>query len=356
MKKVYSKFLITMLMLVVTSVFVIGQKKVVFIGRGPENDISFYKSDQLLYDSLAAWGFQMTYVSNDTYKVVDGSVVYDGQDAIFMNETVDSKAMIPFGPSRDNYPLPCVTLEGYVVHQDRWGWVGDVATDLIQPGSGEATEDNTIVVILDNTHYITKVYGLNQEIKWSNAVDADLGNTGTVVIKEVNVEYSGKLATVKANISDNEFYNLVTVDASDAIPNKVVLWGINANGLDGADQQQQYGTNEFFALVRRCCEWAYDAMPDEVALEDHIADRYQLVAFPNPATVKATIRFNVPEAGPAKVTFYDVTGQQADVLLDKEAQMGNNFIFMDVTNYPKGVYFIKLQFKERTEYTKLVIN
>ena len=60
--------------------------------------------------------------------------------------------------------------------------------------------------------------------------------------------------------------------------------------------------------------------------------------------------------GPAKVTFYDVTGQQANVLLDKNAQVGNNFIFMDVTRYPKGVYFIKLLFEERIEFTKLIIN
>jgi len=356
MKKVYSKFLITMLMLIVTSVFVFGQKKVVFIGRAPENEIDFYKSDQLLVDSLTAWGVVVTYVANDTYKVVDGAVVYTGQDAIFFNETVDSKAIIPFGPQRDDYPLPCVTLEPFIVHQDRWAWVADITTDLIQAAEGAATEDNTIAVILDNTHYITEIFGINAEVKWSNAVDADLTNTRTAVIKEVNVEYSGKLATVKANINDNEFYNLVTIDKSDNFPNKMVLWGINAIGLDGADQQQQYGTNEFFTIVRRACEWAYDTMPGVNAIEDHSMVSYQLVAFPNPASVRATIRFNVPEAGPAKVTLYDVTGQQADVLLDKNVQVGNNFIFLDATSYPKGVYFIKLQFEERTEFTKMVIN
>jgi hypothetical protein len=355
MKKIYSKFLLTMLMLMVTSVFVFGQKKVLFVGRGAEDAIDTYMSDQDLHDSLVAWGFEVTYIWNDTYKSISGEVAIVGMDAIFLNETVDSKVFSDFAQDL-NYPIPCVTLEGYVVHQDRWGWLGDVATDLLQPGEGEATEDNTILVILDNTHYITQPFTVNQEVKWSNAVDADLGVTGTVVIKEVNVEYSGKLATIKANINDDEFYNLVTVDASDAIPNKVVMWGINANGLNGEGAgQQHYGTNEFFQIARRACEWAYDEMPGEVSVEDHIADSYKLVAFPNPATVRATIRFNVPVAGPAKVIFYDVTGQQADVLLDKNVQVGNNFIFMDVTDYPKGVYFIKLQFKERTEFTKLVI-
>jgi hypothetical protein len=355
MKKVYSKFLITILMLMVTSVFVFGVKDVIFIGRGPSDAIETYMSDKDLMDSLDAWGFEVTYLANDDYKAATGEVAIQGHEAIFINETCDSKIFNDFAQDL-SYPIPCVTLEGYVVHQDRWGWLGDVATDLIQPGSGEATEDNTIIVVLDNTHYITQPFTVNQEVKWSNAVDADLGNTGTVVIKEVNVEYSGKLATIKANINDDEFYNLVTVDASAEIPNKVVLWGINAIGLNGdGTQDKHYGTNEFFQIVRRACEWAYDEMPGEVSVEDHIADSYQLVAFPNPASVKATIRFNVPAAGPAKVTLYDITGQQVDVLLDKNAHAGNNFIFMDVTSYPKGVYFIKLQFEERTEFTKLVI-
>jgi hypothetical protein len=360
MKKVYSKFLLTMLMLMVTSVFIFGQKKVLFLGRGAEDAIDTYMSDKDLHDSLVAWEFDVTYMWNDTYKSIGGELAISqvGADAIFINETCDSKIFNDFAQDL-NYPIPCVTLEGYVVHQDRWGWLSDVSTELLQPGEGEATEDNTVLVILDNTHYITQPFTINQEVKWSNADEneTDLGVTGTVVIKEVNYEYSGKLATVRANINDDEFYNLVTVDSSESIPNKVVLWGINANGLNGEGEgEQHYGTNEFFQILRRACEWAYDEMPQEVSIEDHIADSYKLVAFPNPATVRATIRFNVPVAGPAKVTFYDVTGQQVDVLLDKNVQVGNNFIFMDVADYPKGVYFIKLQFKERTEFTKLVIN
>ena len=37
--------------------------------------------------------------------------------------------------------------------------------------------------------------------------------------------------------------------------------------------------------------------------------------------IRATIRFNVPEAASAKVTFYDVTGQQAGVLLDENVHV-----------------------------------
>jgi hypothetical protein len=358
MKKFNSRFLITVLMLAVTSVLVLGQKKVLFIGRSQYIEVADYQSDRNLYDSLAAYGFEMTYLWNDTYKEAT-EYDYSGFDGVFINETVDSKAMAPFGPARDNYPLPCVTLEAWAVapDQDRWGWIAIPNDDLIQPGGGEATEDNTIIVILDNSHYITEIFQNNEEVKWSNATGADLTNTGTIVIREVNVEYSGKLATIKANIDDTQFYNLVTIDKSDDFPNNMVLWGINAIGLDGGQNiGQEYGTQEFFEIVKRACEWAYDAMPAGTAIEDHVMIGYQLVAFPNPASVKTTIRFNVPSNGPAKVTLYDVTGQQTDVLLDKNIQVGNNFIFLDVTNYSRGVYFVKLQFEERTEFTKLVIN
>jgi len=359
MKKINSKFLITVLMLVVTSVFVLGQKKVLFIGRSQYIEVAApdYMSDKDLYDSLASWGFEMTYLWNDTYKDAT-EYDYSGFDGVIINETVDSKAMAHFGPSRDNYPLPCVNFEGYAVapDQDRWAWIAILGDDLIQTPDGEGTEDNTIFVVKDNTHYITEIFGNNEEVKWSNATGDDVAATRTVVIREVNVEYTAKLGTVKANIDDTQFWNMVTIDKSDDFPNKMVYWGINAIGLDGAAYDQHLGTNEFFTIIKRACEWAYDAMPGGDAIEDHIMARYQLVAFPNPASVKATIRFNVPAAGPAQVILYDVTGQQADVLLDKNVQAGNNFIFLDVTNYSRGVYFIKLQFEERTEFIKLVIN
>ena len=98
MKNINSKFLITVLMLAVTSVFVIGQKKVLFIGRSQYIEVASpgYMSDKNLYDSLAAYGFEMTYLWNDTYKDAT-EYDYSGFDGVFMNETVDSKAMAAFG-------------------------------------------------------------------------------------------------------------------------------------------------------------------------------------------------------------------------------------------------------------------
>ena len=154
MKKIYSKLLFVLLMLITTSAFVSAQKNVLFIGREATPD--GFAMDRDCLDSLESWGYTVTYISNTNY---DGSSadVYTGHDGVFMSETVSSGNMNNFGV-RDNYPLPIVNLEGYTPRVGRWEWLNDNGAEFYQSADALETDDDRVIIISDNTHYITSIF------------------------------------------------------------------------------------------------------------------------------------------------------------------------------------------------------
>ncbi|MBN2214303.1 MAG: T9SS type A sorting domain-containing protein [Bacteroidales bacterium] len=350
MKKIYSKSFVMLLMLTILPAFVSAQRNLLFIGR--EGTPDGFAMDRDCYDSLASWGYTLTYIDNSAYSAATADV-YTGQDGVFMSETVNSGDMNNFAV-RDNYPLPIINLEGYTPRDTRWNWLTDNSTQFHQAATGGGTEDDLFIVIKDNSHYITQIYGLEDEVRWSDVTGTDIAATRAVSIKEANVTYSAKLAKNRAIANEEDFWTMITVDKSETIPNKIFIWGMVGTGLNGESLTEHKGTQDFFTIIKRACEWAFDLMPNYV--DDHRLNAYRLIAFPNPASEKATIRFNAPFAAKATVTLHNITGQQLEVLADKSVVEGNNFVFLDVTNYSPGVYLIRLIIEEKEQYTKLIIN
>jgi hypothetical protein len=350
MKKNYAELFTMLFMLTILSAFVSAQKNILFIGREATPD--GYAMDRVCYDSIESWGYTVTYIANSDYGAATADV-YTGQDGVFMSETVNSADMTNFGV-RDNYPLPIVNTEGFTPRSNRWAWLTDDVAQFNQADDGAGTEDDLVIVIKDNTHYITKIYDVDEEVKWSDATGTDIAATRAVSIKEATVPYAGKLAKNKAIASDDDFWTMITVDPSASIPNKIFLWGMVGPGINGASLTEHYGTQDFFTIIKRALEWALDLMPAGIA--DNKLDNLRLIAFPNPASDRATIRFNAPGASNATVTLHNITGQQLEVLYNKKAVAGNNFVFLDAAKYSPGVYLIRLNMGEDTQYTKLIIN
>jgi len=74
-----------------------------------------------------------------------------------MSETVSSGNMNNFGV-RDNYPLPIVNLEGYTPRVGRWEWLNDNGAEFHQSADALETDDDRVIIISDNTHYITSIF------------------------------------------------------------------------------------------------------------------------------------------------------------------------------------------------------
>ncbi len=356
MKKLYARFCTTLLILVLFFTYGASQKSILFVGR---DNIGDWQSDRDLYDSLEAWGYAPEYWESPEFQEGVG-LDYSFYDGAFFSETVDSKNMARFGTT-DDYPLPCVNMEGWtaVETNDRWAWLSDYTTELFQTADAGGTEDDKTIIIQDNSHYITEIFNVGDQITWSGATDAtDIADNRPVSIKEVNITYSNKLAVAKSHSSMADFWTMLTVDEMGASKNKMFYWGVNNTGLNGSDNvatDKSLGTTEFFQIVKRACEWAFDDAGSSTSVNEHRdLDGFALVTYPNPASDRVTIRFKSNGPSSARATLYNISGQQVGKF-QQSTVPGNNFIYLNADEYGAGVYYLRLEMNGDTEYAKIVI-
>ncbi len=92
----------------------------------------------------------------------------DPFDGVVLSESISSSNGEAF--RKASYPKPCFNYEGYTVKFDKWGWIPEnvLSWNSLNPG----VSDGQTMVVLDNTHFITKDYAANEEIVWSSLADA----------------------------------------------------------------------------------------------------------------------------------------------------------------------------------------
>jgi hypothetical protein len=350
------KFLIFAFMLVSLSAFIHAQRNILFLGRETTPDI--HMADRDMVDSLTSWGCDVTYMDDGDYAALGTSdlSVYDGMHGICFSEPISSGTIANFRADRHNYPVPCLCLEGWGPRMDVWGWINDNNTEFYRNDPG--TENDKSIIIKDNSHYITEIFDLNQEVVWSTTTYTEANLPGCV--KEVNVEFSAKLAQIKGLSGKDDFWTMFTVDSAAGLPNKMFLWGIHEVGLNGSDATaylEHTGTQDFWTICHRAAIWAFNIPTGGggAALEDNYMDDYSMHAFPNPASGIANIRFMAAQPDDATITLFNVTGQQVSVLYDKKAKAGYNFVSFDASEYSEGLYFAILHIAEHTLTTKLII-
>jgi hypothetical protein len=328
---------------------VYGQKKILFVGGGATADE--HSADFDLIDSLKSWGFIVYYMDDAVFNA-STDTMYNGKDGAVFSETVGSTGVTVFGPFRDNFPLDWITLEAGALQNtsDRWALfvegTGGIVINNVS-STGDATDLQ--YKITDNTHYITEVFELNQIVTWSTSPE----------FKEVpyvhHLIYSTQALAMPVAPTDEPTAFAIGVMDDFNFPVQMFYYGMSALCIEGSSAQQHYGTNDYYTIMKRAAQWTFDAIPQPSGIKDNFIKDYGLVAFPNPALEQVTIRFKAPIAGNAKVTLYDVTGQQIGMLLDTDVQTGYRVINLDVTDYPAGIYFVKLQAGEHTEFIKLLV-
>lgn len=77
--------------------------------------------------------------------------------------------------------------------------------------------------------------------------------------------------------------------------------------------------------------------------------------YPNPFNPVTTFSFALPVSGNVKLTVFDVTGKETDVLVNGEYSAGAYKIDFDASYLASGVYFYKLQANDFTETKKFVL-
>ena len=341
MKKNYLKMTtVSFLFILSLSMNVAGQDKVLFLGR---EALGTHAADQDLYDKLGTWGYTVDYITALPATAAD----YTGYIGIFINETIGSGTVTDY--AKHNYPIPCVCLEGWAVLADRWGgWVKDLSgttpkTDWDQHSGAGA--DGQVIVIKDNSHYVTNGYSKGADVAWSgSAVETTLTNTNPVSFKEVDRKYSAKLAQAKSHQVDG-FWTMVTVDSAEAgFPNRMFVWGLVSAGVEGITPFTEHSaTDEYFRIIKRACEWAFEGKGVSSGMETTPADIHFDV-YPNPCTNAVNIRYLATgKENAVKVTLNSITGQELKANVVTINSNGYCFITFDLKEYPAGVYIVNLQ-------------
>ena len=80
-----------------------------------------------------------------------------------------------------------------------------------------------------------------------------------------------------------------------------------------------------------------------------------LNAYPNPFNPTASINYSVDENTNVKIIIYDINGNEVEELVNNNHYVGIFELSWDATNYPSGLFFVKLNAGEFTQTQKLML-
>ena len=68
-----------------------------------------------------------------------------------------------------------------------------------------------------------------------------------------------------------------------------------------------------------------------------------LPAYPNPFNPSTTLRYDVPKAGPVRITVLDALGREIALLVNEQHTAGRHEISFDAQGLPSGTYIVRMQ-------------
>lgn len=102
-------------------------------------------------------------------------------------------------------------------------------------------------------------------------------------------------------------------------------------------------------LTRACEELKNAVMPEVLVAETN------LMVYPNPSSGRTSIKYTISEAGPARISVINSSGQSIAILMDKNLESGEYSIIWDGTAYPNGVYYFRLTNNQKVVTLPLVL-
>lgn len=91
-------------------------------------------------------------------------------------------------------------------------------------------------------------------------------------------------------------------------------------------------------------------------MSNHIPEKFSLNQnYPNPFNPSSKIEFQISKLSEVKLTVFDVSGREVNVLVNEQLNPGIYKVEWDGTNYSSGVYYYKLTAGDFTETKKMVL-
>ncbi len=77
--------------------------------------------------------------------------------------------------------------------------------------------------------------------------------------------------------------------------------------------------------------------------------------YPNPFNPRTNIKFNVARAGDVRLSIFDVTGREVEVLVNERLNAGTYEARFDGSGLTSGVYFYRMQTRDFTETKRMLL-
>ena len=224
-------------------------------------------------------------------------------------------------------------------------------TNLKEHGVYEATQNYS----LENTNPAEKLrfpFTFNNTFTDNYAGSANLG--GTIVprigIVTVTADAYGTLVTPSGTyqnvlrIKTEEVSNPATIYSENSITYDWFQAGIHFPVFRMTRRITMLGT------VHTCFY-----LGNPLGTKEDLAAQVNLQVFPNPATSVATVQFKNPGSEAIKLTLHNVLGQKISEVPYQKSAAAEQSVEIKVSDYPKGVYLLKLQAGSNAIMKRLVI-
>ncbi|WP_258104208.1 T9SS type A sorting domain-containing protein [Marinoscillum sp. MHG1-6] len=324
--------------------------------------------DQTLFDSLSQY-VKVHYIPSGVFNEAsyDSLYVELGIEGIVISESIGSSALTNFGPARDAFPVPSISLEAGT-YTNSWGDEGFMTDNSAAIwGYGGANEEAVDLQwkIVDPLHESIFELGWQQDqiITWSDATPergipylhgfattvnviavAARESGGTAADPSFNAEFVQDLAVSVAEFPIQRSYYMNVARAYHDINTET--------GLSKA-------TQDFWDIMRWSVYYMFDAYPqtgDPNALAvDPLLQGNAFQVYPNPSEGPVNISFVAEKNQLINIKIIDVTGRTVYENV-KMAETGRNRINLDLSTALKtGAYFVSTEIDGEKAVKRLII-
>jgi hypothetical protein len=124
--------------------------------------------------------------------------------------------------------------------------------------------------------------------------------------------------------------------------------------LGGASHTVFYNANN--TVNATALQNAINAALTVSSLEEGKGFIHSLTTFPNPATDKATLKFNLEKSSEVLIELFNLNGQKIKDVFSGRMNSGEGITDIDTSKLSSGVYLVKVSASGKTNYVNLVVS
>ncbi len=262
----------------------------------------------------------------------------------YVNDPDDPDSLLSIKLSSQNENINLSELDNSFHVNCSENWFGN-ASCIFTVSDGKVTIDTTVNITVNSVNDLPIFTGLpvSIEFKQTSSATIDLnGAASDVETPDSLLVFSFSSDPDSVKVSLNNETRIATILSVGKFIGDVLLTVKVTDESSGSDEGVINVT----------------VNPDVTGMEllDGIPEDYVLFQnYPNPFNPITTIKFDIPKEGKHIIKVYNVIGEVAGVLADKEFAAGRYQVTFDASNLPSGIYFYQLIGNEKNFVKKMLL-